>query len=379
MPKKLPTYSLHKATGQARVWLGGKDHYLGEFGSESSRIRYGELIAQYASGVAVDPFKQQGPTDSGPTVNELVNAFLGHARGYYRKGGKITAEYHCILSAIRPLIDLYGDTPAKSFGPAFLKACRQRMIDGKKMCRTFINKSVGRIRRCFRYGVENELVPPTVLVGLEAVAPLLEGRTEAVDHVPRAAVPVASLELVKAHVSQQTRDMIDLALLCGARPGELVSLTGDMIDKTADVWLARLADHKCVHHGKTRILTFGPQCQEILKRYMRTDGRLRLFPIQRETFSNRLKRACEVVFDMPKELQQQKYKLTPEQKRQAVAWRRQHVFTAHWLRHNSATNLRESHGLDGAQAMLGHSTASMTQHYAHVATGKAMEVARQVG
>ncbi len=353
MSKRLPTYSLHKATGQARVWFEGRDHYLGEYGSDQSRIRYAQLISQHASGVSVDPVAQQGPNDTGATVNELVAAFLAHAKQHYRKNGKQTAEYHCILSAVRPLVDLYGDTPAGKFGPAALKAVRQRMIDGGKMCREFINKSVGRIRRLFRHGVENELVPPVVLTGLEAVAPLLAGRCEAKDHAPRAAVPVATLDLVKAHVDQQTRDMIDLALLTGSRPGELVSLTGDMIDRTGEIWIATLSDHKTVHHGKRRTLVFGPKSIEILKRHFRPDGRLRLFPIRRDTFSNRLKRACEEL-DLPK-------------------------FTAHWLRHSAATTIRESSGLDGAQAMLGHSSASMTDHYAHVDIARAIEVARQVG
>lgn len=354
MPKKLPTYSLHKATGQARVWLGGKDHYLGEYGSEESRVRYGQLISQHASGVAVDPVSQQGSNDCGPSVHELVAAFRTHANVYYRKAGKVTAEYHCIISAVRPLLDLYGSTPAKLFGPAALKAVRQRMIDGGTMCRTFINKSVGRIRRCFRYGVENELVPPAVLIGLEAVAPLLAGRTEAIDHPPRSPLPQKTLALVKDHVDQETRDLTDLALLTGARPGELVSLTGDMIDMThADVWVAHLSNHKTVHLGKRRALVFGPQCIEILKRHLSADGRLRLFPIARVTFSNRLKRACNEL-GLPK-------------------------FTGHWLRHTAATAIRKSNGLDGVQSMLGHSTASMSEHYAQVEITKAMEVARQVG
>ena len=37
--KKPPSYLLHKATGQARVRIDGRDHYLGEFGSDQSRIR----------------------------------------------------------------------------------------------------------------------------------------------------------------------------------------------------------------------------------------------------------------------------------------------------------------------------------------------------
>ena len=71
---RLPTYSLHKATGQARVWLNGKDHYLGTYGSEESRLRYAELIKAHATGVAVDPLAADGTQDDGLSVNELVQA-----------------------------------------------------------------------------------------------------------------------------------------------------------------------------------------------------------------------------------------------------------------------------------------------------------------
>jgi hypothetical protein len=58
MPRKrssVPAYLLHKPTGQARCRIDGKDHYLGLFGSDESRVRYGQLIAQLAGGVPVDP------------------------------------------------------------------------------------------------------------------------------------------------------------------------------------------------------------------------------------------------------------------------------------------------------------------------------------
>ena len=45
MPKKRkPAYTLHKPTGQARVRIKGKDHYLGEYGTPESRERYDDLI-----------------------------------------------------------------------------------------------------------------------------------------------------------------------------------------------------------------------------------------------------------------------------------------------------------------------------------------------
>jgi integrase len=351
--KVIPSYSFHKSSGNARVRIDGRDFYLGKYGSEKSRLRYVEVVKQQTSGVASDPVIQHGKDDTGPTVNELTNAFLTFAKQHYRKNGKPTAEVDCIKSAMRPLVDLFGHTPAKSFGPASLKAVRQQMLDGGTMCREYVNKSVGRIRRIFRYGVECELVPPPVLTGLEAVSPLLAGRTTAIDHAPRTAVPIKRLEAVRQFVNEETRDMIDLAVLTGARPGELVSLTTDVLDRTADVWVAVLADHKMIHKGKPRVLVFGPRAQLILKKYIRGNGAAKLFPIERATFSNRLKRACDRL-KLPR-------------------------FTGHWLRHTAGSNIRESHGLDGAQVTLGHSSASMTEVYAHLNVTKAMEIARECG
>ena len=37
-------YSLHKPSGQARVIIDGKHHYLGKFGSAESRNKYAKLI-----------------------------------------------------------------------------------------------------------------------------------------------------------------------------------------------------------------------------------------------------------------------------------------------------------------------------------------------
>ena len=148
MSKKLPTYSLHAASGQARVWLNGKSHYLGPYDSPQSRIAYAAIITQAASGIAVDPLKPMNAKDNGPTVNVIVDAFLEHAKTYYVKNGRQTDEVACIRSAIGHLCELYGHILAKDFGPMALKAVREKMIHskGKKtkkpLCRDFINKSV---------------------------------------------------------------------------------------------------------------------------------------------------------------------------------------------------------------------------------------------
>ena len=40
LKNKLPSYCLHKASGQAVVWFGGREHYLGKYGSPESHAAY---------------------------------------------------------------------------------------------------------------------------------------------------------------------------------------------------------------------------------------------------------------------------------------------------------------------------------------------------
>ena len=96
----LPSYLLHKASGQARVRINGREHLLGPYGSEERRIKYGKLNSQAAGGVSVDPLaKNHNDADSGLSVAELLLAFKRHADAYYSKDGKKTAEVDCFNSA----------------------------------------------------------------------------------------------------------------------------------------------------------------------------------------------------------------------------------------------------------------------------------------
>ena len=170
----LPSYLLHKQSGQARVRIDGKDHMLGPYGSEESRIAYGKLVANAANGIGIDPLKggSSSTIESGLTINELVLAFMRHADGHYIKNGEPTSEIHCLKAATRPLVELYGFTPVDEFGPLMLKAVRQKFVDAGWV-RDSVNKGVGRIRLIFKWGVENEMVQPSTLQALQAVATTL--------------------------------------------------------------------------------------------------------------------------------------------------------------------------------------------------------------
>ena len=203
-----PSYLLHQKTGKARVRIQGKDYYLGEYGSEESRIAYGQLIAKMAGGIPIDPMAdtkrgnlpRNDSEDPGPSVGELCLVFLKHAATHYVKNGRQTSEYDCMKSVIRPLNELFGMLPAKDFGPLALKAVRQKFVE-LGWARVSCNKGVNRIRHIFKHAIGNELIDAGVLARLKCVGPLLEGRTEAHDNAPRTAVDDARINAVKKLVS----------------------------------------------------------------------------------------------------------------------------------------------------------------------------------
>lgn len=65
------------------------------------------------------------------------------------------------------------------------------------------------------------------------------------------------------------------------------------LDWTGPVWLARLTDHKTVHHGEERVLVFGPQAQAILLNYLTAKPSNRLFKISRRWYGHSVAAACD--------------------------------------------------------------------------------------
>src|SRR4051812_31330529 len=119
MPKtRIPSYRLHKATGQAVVVLRGHSVYLGKFGTPESRARYDRVIARYLADRA-DPDR---PAPARPSqvpaanagrdllVGELVLRYWTFAKGYYRKNGQPTGELHPLKQALR-LLRRHAATP----------------------------------------------------------------------------------------------------------------------------------------------------------------------------------------------------------------------------------------------------------------------------
>ena len=108
---------------------------------------------------------------------------------------------------MRPLRQQYGHTPANEFGPLRLAAVRESMV-GAGLSRRVINQRVGRIKRVFKWATAKQLVPPTVYHGLQAVAGLGQGRTQAPDPTPVEPVADDVVEKTLPHLPRHVRGLV---------------------------------------------------------------------------------------------------------------------------------------------------------------------------
>src|SRR4051812_26626215 len=113
-PNQIPSYRLHKQSGQAIVTLSGRDFLLGHHGSPESRVEYSRLTAEWRANGRSAPPRDGMAT----TVAMIIARFWEHAQAYYRTPeGDDTGELSNFRHALRPLRRLYGHTPAMEFGP----------------------------------------------------------------------------------------------------------------------------------------------------------------------------------------------------------------------------------------------------------------------
>ena len=275
---RTPSLRFHKGSGQGFVEISGRRIYLDKYELPETRRKYHQLVAEWMTNGC------QLPADPNAiTISELAAMFWKHATQHYRRpDGSVTYEQENFRQALRPLRELYGHTKASEFGPLALKTVRQRMIEAG-LCRTNVNKQIGRIKRLFRWATENELIAPSVYHSLTAVSGLKWGRTDARESEPVKPVPDSVFQATLKHMTPTLREMVELQRLTGMRPGEVCQMRGCDLDASGKVWVYRPASHKTQHHGKDRLIFIGPKGQDVLRPFLRRDLRAYLFsPAQSE-------------------------------------------------------------------------------------------------
>jgi len=386
--QSIPKYRKHRATGQAICTIGGRDHYLGPHGTTASKLEYDRIIGEWLANNR-QPFVQADSI----TVSELILQFWEDARKLYVKDGRPTGEQSALQSALRPVRELYGQHLAVDFGPLALEAVRNRMIT-KGWARGNINRSIDRVRRLFRWGVRKQLIPPSVVQGLEAVPGLRRGQSDARESVPVSPVDDSTVEATLTHLPDVPADMVRLQRITGMRPAEVCILRSCDLDRSADVWTYKPSSHKTEHHGRARVIFLGPQAQGVLLRYLARDSQAYCFrPCDSEAkrlveqeANRKTARSCGNIRGSNVK---KKPKMKPGEKYDVNSYRRaihracDKAKVERWspnrLRHSAATEIRKRFGLEAAQVTLGHASADITQVYAERDNTLAIEVAAKIG
>ncbi|MFH5806171.1 tyrosine-type recombinase/integrase [Alienimonas sp. DA493] len=298
-----------------------------------------------------------------------------------------------IKQSLKPVRALYGGTPAAEFGPKALKAVRAAMVEAG-LCRKEVNKRVGRVKRMFRWGVAEELLPPDVRHALDAVEGLKRGRTTARETEPVRPAPDADVEAALTHLPAPVAAMVRLQRLTGMRPGETVQLRPRNVICEGDVWEYRPRQHKTLHHGKTRTVMIGPRGQAVLAPYLeRPAGKPCFSPREAVAEVRGRRRALRSTPDSCGNRPGTNRKGCPEKapgEAYTTATYRQAVYRAcdaagvpRWspnqLRHSLGTQVRRTHGLEASQVTLGHSRADVTQIYAERDAALARRAMLEVG
>jgi integrase len=398
----LPSYRLYKRTGQAVVTLNGKDHYLGEYGSLSSKQKYKRLIdawlaRQEHARSTVEALLPPSVVTVTVSVNEVILAYVRHAEAYYKPTAEgEQKEVGCLKDALRIVRRLCGRSPAVEFGPKALKAVREQMLQSG-WCRGYINHQINRVKRMFRWATEEELIPAPVYHALQAVRGLRKGLPGVRESKKVLPVAVRSIKKVLRRVGPMVRALILLQFHTGCRPGEVLRLKPKRLDRGGAVWVYRPGRHKTAHHGTKRRIFMGPRAQKILRPWLKgvAPDQYVFSPARAEAMRQAERRARRKTPLWPSHVR----RLTAKRKAEPKRAKRQRYDTASYrrvikracrlagvapwspnrLRHTAATRLRKRYGIEMARIILGHSTAFTTEIYAETDQAKAMDAMGEIG
>jgi hypothetical protein len=230
---------------------------LGPWDSKQSRDEYARVLSLLNADQKL-PVTPTPPPVATLSVAELCLAYWRHAEAYYVKNGQPTSEQHVIRVPLRYVRQLFGNSPAKDFGPSALKQVRQKLIDHpitrkvkardpetgkvqwerkllqKGLARRTVNKLIARVKRMFGWAVAEELLPASVHDALLRVEGLRRSKGQRREK-PRVK-PVAA-DMVKAtlpYLPPIVRAMVEVPAL---------ALAGE-VDQPAPVGTGLLRGHR---------------------------------------------------------------------------------------------------------------------------------------
>ncbi len=249
------------------------------------------------------------------------------------------AAHPLTLSTARQWANVHGDKQLDGYGTADLLAFRRVIEESAIATRGVINAKMGRVRQIVKWGTATGHAPDGLLSRLQALAPLMAGRTQAAEGKGRTPASVDAFKAVLPHLPEPFRAITIILRWTAARPSEILGLVPAEVNTTDFPWIISKVDHKTAGKGKHRAFALPDPAEAALTPYL---DRSPCFAVSTDTNPTRplamaIESACKAA---------------------GVE-----VFTPYQLRHLRLTEIAQQCGPEMAQAAAGHSSASMTLNY----------------
>jgi integrase len=384
-----------------------KDYTLGPYCPDGAPAAYDAVVSEWlARGRRLNDQGSSAPPCDISMNEALERFFLDVQRRCRRPDGSATGTAADVKVTVDYLSRMFGELPLSEFGADQLEALRDRLIgDGRVTPQ--INKRLSHSRQFYRWCLGRNLMPSTVNVWL--VLEQMRQRARAVSPGEYGAKPgkivtpadPAAFNKALTVMSPVAKAVAQLLRLTGARPSEILNARPCELNRSGDVWTLTPTWHKTAKKSKRpRVIYLGDQAKAVLSPWLlgcapeefiftsakSESKRLRERTMTRQTprwpshmVRNNSKRVGTKRRRSPSDSPFNPHALYVAIKR-ACRMAGVRPFSPYSLRHLRATELRESHGLEVARAVLGHSFASMSDHYSRLGDAAlASKAAAEVG
>jgi integrase len=269
-----------------------------------------------------------------------------------------------------------------------------------------VTRYLATLKRAARWGAKSQRVKLEVcqLIELANVPKGWGRRSKKV-----LAADPALVAKVLPFLTPPVRAIAELQILTGSRQGGLIRLRPRDIYRTgkqelpglgvvdldvAGVWVGIPVSHKKEWRDKPRWVVLGPRAQAVIEPFLQGDPESYCFRPEESVRALRERQRQDRAsrgggsggnrkprVSQPKSKPREHYTTAGYRQaiRRACVRAGVAVINPHQIRHLFAAQIRDSHGIEDAQAMLGHDSPDMTKHYAKRSFERAARVARESG
>jgi len=234
-------------------------------------------------------------------------------------------------------------------------------------------------------------VPATKIEQLKSLEPLRKGQTEAPETDRVRAVDLDHVRATARHLSPVVKAMLRVQIATGMRPNEICRMRPCDIDRSGAVWIYRMTEHKTAASTEAdRAIPLVGDARDAVTDFINRDPAAYLFsPAESMAWRRAVGTAARQTPLSCGNRQGTNRKADPQRVprarydaqsyRQALQRAAAKAGVPRWhpyqCRHLTATAVRAALGIEDVQALLGHTKAAMSAHYAQLAIEAATRAA----